>query len=96
MIAYITEEELQATVRELAEAYGWTVFWTWQSKHSPPGEFDLRMVRPPRYLCVELKTEKGRLSKEQAETLLLLQGCPAIEVYVWRPSDLDQIELILR
>ena len=51
MIAYITEEELQATVRELAEAYGWTVFWTWQ--------------------------------------------CPAIEVYVWRPSDLDEIERIL-
>ncbi len=94
--AYITEKELQATVRELAEAYGWTVFCTWRSKHSPPGELDLRMVRPPRVIFAELKTEKGRASKEQAETLLLLPACPPIEVYLWLPSDLGEMERILR
>ena len=96
MIPDITEKELQATVRELAEAYGWTLFCTWQSKHSPAGEPDLRMVRPPRFIFAELKTERGRISKEQAETLLLLQRCPPIEAYLWRPSDLDEIVLILQ
>ncbi len=65
-------------------------------ENSPAGELDLRMIRPPRYLCVELKTEKGRLSEEQRATLLLLQACPALEVYVWRPSDLDEIERVLQ
>ena len=95
MVAFITEREFQRTVRELAEAYGWTVFCTWQSKHSPPGELDLRLVRPPRYVVAELKSERGKLTKEQAETLLLLQACPALEVYLWRPSNLTEIERIL-
>ena len=96
MIAYISEREFQNTVRELAEAHGWTVFCTWQSKHSPAGEPDLRMVRPPRFIFAELKSERGRLTKEQEATLLLLQACPPIEVYLWRPADLDDIERILR
>ncbi len=56
----------------------------------------MHLVRPPRYLCVELKTEKGRLSEEQMATLLLLQACPQLEAYLWRPSDLDQIERVLQ
>ncbi len=95
MIAYITEEELRVTVRELADVFGWKVFCSWSSKHSPYGEFDLRLIRPPRYIVAELKTEKGRVSEEQRATLLLLQACPALEVFVWRPSDLDEIERIL-
>ncbi len=63
--AYITEKEFQATVRELAEAYGWTVFCTWRSKHSPAGEPDLRMIRPPRYLCVGLGYARKVLSAKQ-------------------------------
>ena len=94
--AHITEKDFQATVRELAEAYVWTVFCTWQSKHSPAGEPDLRMVRPPRFIFAELKTERGRLTNEQEAALLLLQACPPVEVYLWRPSDLDEIERILQ
>ena len=96
MTNYVTEKELQATVRELAELYGWTVFCTWQSKHSPAGEPDLRMFRPPRVIFAELKTEKGRVSREQVETLQLLEECPPIEIYLWRPSDLEEIERILQ
>jgi len=96
MIVPITEKEFQATVRGLAEAFGWTVFCTWQSRHSPAGEPDLRIIRPPRVIFAELKSEQGELTHWQDESLRLLGNCPGIETYLWRPSDLEDIERILK
>lgn len=96
IFASLTEKEWQAQVVKAARLLGWQVWFTWKSYHSPSGEPDLRLVRPPRYIVAELKGERGKLSKAQAEALDLLGGCPAIEVYVWRPSDWDVVVGVLQ
>ena len=72
-----TEKQFQAAVRKLAALQGWDVKCTWNSLHSPAGEPDLRMVRGQRIIYAELKTETGRLSPAQAETLAGLRRCAA-------------------
>lgn len=54
-----------------------------------PGFPDLVLVRPPRVLFVELKSEKGKLSEHQRDWIADLRGCPHIDVRVWFPSDWD-------
>ena len=54
------EASFQRTVIALAEWSGWTVHFTHNSKHSPPGELDLRMIRPPRVAIAELKPTPAR------------------------------------
>lgn len=90
------EAGFQRAVIELAEIYRWRVFFTANSKHSPPGELDLRMVRPPRVAIAELKTDIGTLTDEQADTVELLNRCPGVECYVWRPADWPTIERVLK
>lgn len=96
----ILEDEFQRNTIKLAETFGWTVWWTYDSKHSPEGEFDLRMARADdnggRYIAAEMKTQGGHLSKEQKKTLALLEQIVGVEAYVWKPADRDKIETILR
>jgi hypothetical protein len=47
-----------------------------------------------RVIGAELKTEKGRVTPEQKEVLRSL-GAAGVEVYVWRPADLLQVQAIL-
>ena len=91
-----SEKDFQQAVRDLAALLGWTVWCTWNSLHSPAGEPDLRMVRPPRYVVAELKSERGRLTQDQREALGLLAGCPGVETYLWRPGDWPEIEEVLK
>ena len=94
--AAMTEREFAAQVVELALALDWTVFRTWRSDHSPAGEPDLRMCRPPRYIVAELKTQRGKLTPLQEQAFMLLSQCRGIETYVWRPSQLEEIAEVLR
>ena len=49
---------------------------------NPPGKPDLELVRPPRVIFAEVKTDSGRLSGEQAARIARLRACPDVEVYV--------------
>ena len=91
----ITEKEFQVTFRRVAQALGWTCWLTWRSLHSPKGEPDLRLVRPPRYLLVELKRFQGKLTPAQAEAAALLKQCPGVEYYCFWPEDWPEIEKVL-
>ena len=88
---FISEKDFQQAVRDYARLKGWTCFTTWDSRHSPNGEPDLRLVRPPRVIFAELKAHKGRLTDAQANSLELLRRCPGIETYLWWPEDWDSI-----
>ena len=88
------EASFQRAVVEYARYCGWKVFWTYNSRHSPPDDLDLRMVRPPRVVFAELKTDKGKLTPGQAETIELLKQTP-VEVHLWRPSMWPEIERVL-
>lgn len=84
-------------VVDLAEFRGWKHWHTQWSVNSAPGWPDLPMCRPPRFLVAELKTDRAtsRTTPAQDETLELLRACPGVEVYVWRPSDFDQVREVL-
>ena len=92
----MTEAQLAGAVRDLARLFGWRRFHTWIAKHSPAGFPDEVLVRPPRLIFAELKSAKGKLSPEQEAWLELLEQIPGIEVYIWRPDDIEHIAEILR
>lgn len=94
--AHILEKDFQRDVRNIAVEYGWEVFTTLRSKGSPAGETDLRLVRPPRYLTVELKKDGENLTRKQAAVAKLLRACPGIEYHLWRPEDIDLVHQYLR
>jgi hypothetical protein len=98
-----SEREFQREVVQRAKSLGWFIF------HALPGQGrnkhltlfigkrgfpDLVLCRPPRLLFVELKSEKGKVSNDQREWLDALRAC-GVEVYVWRPSELERITAIL-
>ena len=98
-IGSMKEVELQRNVEELFRLRGWLVHHTRVARGSEPGLLDLVMIRPPRVIFAELKTQKGQLDNRmrwtkggrrlptQKEWFEALQTCPGVEVYLWRPSD---------
>lgn len=92
----ITEKVFTQQVTDLARHFGWTTYHPYLSVRSTPGWPDMAIVRPPRFILAELKTDKGKLSPQQEKWLHLLGQCPGIEVYEWRPRDYDEIVQVLR
>lgn len=89
------EKGFSQAVVGFAQSQRWMVFRTWQSKHSPPGEPDLRMVRPPRVIFAELKVKKNQPTMYQVVALELLGQCSGVETYLWYPSNWEEIEKVL-
>jgi len=94
MINRISEKDFEGQIRDLAKLFGWLYYHTWRSIHSPAGFPDVVMVRPPRLIFAELKSEKGQVSDKQKEWLEALKET-GVEVFLWRPSDLDEIVGVL-
>jgi hypothetical protein len=93
----LLESPFREQVRVWAERRGWLVYFTWSSRHSPAGFPDLVLVRPPRLIFAELKTQRAPPPRGlQEQWLAALRGVPAIEVYLWRPLDEDAILAALR
>lgn len=93
----ISEKQFQAQVLDLARLSGWLVYHTHDSRRSAPGFPDLVLLRPPRLVFAELKTEKGRIRPEQRAWVEALSGCTqAPESYLWRPRDLEEVQGILK
>jgi hypothetical protein len=91
----LSEKAFSQTVTDLARLLGWACYRTWLSVRSPAGFPDLVLVRPPRLIFAELKSEKGRLTEAQRAWIELLAQVPAVETYVWRPSDWPTILAVL-
>ena len=89
-----TEKGFQGWVVDYARLHGWDVFHPRWSIQSASGWPDLALVRPPRLVFAELKSERGKLSAAQRRWLNQLEQC-AVEVYVWKPSDRDRIVVVL-
>lgn len=92
----VTERDLREQVRELCELYGWLIYFSWSSIHSPRGFPDLVLAHPEkkRVIYAELKSEKGKLTPQQEEWIAALGDCGQ-EVYVWRPENFEQIVEVL-
>lgn len=88
------DAQLFNTQRGLAPNLGWTLsYHTLRSKGSRSGFPDRVLIRE-RVIFAELKREKTKPTEEQVRFLDGLAAAGA-EVYVWRPSDLDEIGRIL-
>lgn len=96
LYGHVKEKHWQGQVRKIATEYGWQVFVTYDSRKCPPGEPDLRLIRPPRVVFIELKTMRGRLSDAQEAAGEMFKACPGVEYYLLRPSDVDLVHEILR
>ena len=92
----LSEKDFRQQVLDLARVLGWECYFTWGSLHSPSGFPDLVMARLSRLIIAELKSEKGVLSEAQEKWLELLRGTGKCDVYLFRPSDWDEIVEILR
>ena len=105
----ISERELAATVDALAELHGWKIFGVLEqrvyARRLSRGFPDRVMTRAGRLLFVEYKSQAGEMGPGQQDWLDALSQCRApegyrvgggVEVYLWRPSDLDSIEEILK
>lgn len=92
----LTEKQWMAQVVDLARTFRWAHYHPYLSIRSARGWPDLALVRPPRVILVELKSETGKVTPAQEEWLALLRECPGLEVYLWRPSDFEAAAAVLR
>jgi len=104
--ATISEKAFTAQIIALARWYKWRTAhfrpgktqrgrWVTPVQGDGAGFFDLVLVKRPRVIFAELKTERGKLSEQQKkwfdETAM-----GVAETYLWRPRDIDEIERILK
>lgn len=96
----ITEAAFQRQVIQLAKLLNWRAYHTLDSRGSAAGFPDLVLVRKGRLIFCELKSQTGRVRTEQVDWMTDLievaQSSPRVEVYLWRPADLDEIAGVLR
>ena len=94
----MTEHEFQKDVIRLAHAHGWLVHHIADSRRVFVRGFpDLVMLHPAacRLIFSELKSDKGKLRKEQKTWISTLLNIKGVETYVWKPADWDTIEQVL-
>ena len=102
----VLEKDFAKQVEGVLNLFGW--LWKhdlpavrqsghWSTAYKGASGFpDYIAVRGDRVVCAEIKNEKGRVSKDQKIWIDALKGSDKVEVYVWRPNDLEQIIEILR
>lgn len=92
----MTEKAFQSQVIRAARSRGWThIYHTQHSIHSAKGYPDLHLLRGTRSLFIELKTMKGRISDAQTEWCRALDAA-GHEAYIFRPSDMAEIDRLLK
>ncbi len=87
----MTEADLQQLLTDAAELNGWLVFHDNDSRRNAAGFPDLVLVKPPRVLFLELKSEIGRVRPEQHVWMDALSRCDTIASAIVRPEHADQI-----
>ena len=74
---HIREADFQRQVLELAALYRWLPYHTLMSRGSHAGFPDLVLVRGSDLIFAELKAERGRVSRAQAQWLGALENVAA-------------------
>jgi hypothetical protein len=91
--SFQTEAAFQSYILSFARIRKWLGYHTHDSRRSTPGFPDLVLIRRDRLLVAELKLEKGRLGTAQGVWLAAFEQ--VAETYLWRPSDLPEIQRVL-
>lgn len=78
---------LQASVIQLCKLFGIAYYHTFDSRRSAKGWPDLAICGKRGFIARELKTERGKVTPEQARWGLMLRAV-GVSWDVWRPEDL--------
>lgn len=96
----ITEAQFQEWLRQLALTFGWLYFHVHRSIHSPAGFPDTVLSKIGRQVIyIELKTDDLKVSQPSIDQwlwLCTLQHSEGCDAYLFRPSDRDFIEELLK
>ena len=92
----LTERVFQDKLINFARNQGWRVYHTYDSRRNEAGFPDLIMTNGHFLYCVELKTNKGRVTKMQQAWLDDLDNSAMHVVRVWRPSDRDEFIRVIQ
>jgi len=92
----VRERDFQRLIVEAAGYLGYAVYHTFDSRRSNPGWPDLVLLKQGRMICLELKTERGRIRPEQEVWIAALDQVPGVTARIVRPSQWDQIEALLK
>lgn len=96
----ITEKAFFSQVEDLLKRFQWEFEHTFEqsvyARRTTKGFPDIVACRPPRLLFIELKSEKGKVTEAQQEWLDALKATGKVEVYLWKPSQFEEIVELLR
>jgi hypothetical protein len=90
----MSERAYQWRIIALARQLGWFEYHTFDSRKSRAGFPDLVLIRE-RIVYAEVKAERGKTTPTQDDVLQRLRNAGG-EVYVWKPSDYDDVQRILQ
>ena len=90
----MTEAEFQQQIIDTARLLGWRCYHTFDSRRSEAGFPDLVLVRD-RVVHLEVKSETGRLSPEQADWIAAINAAGGTALVV-RPSMWEEIVASLK
>ena len=91
----LSEKQWQRQVVELARLHRWMVRYDWTRIHGVAGYPDLTLVRPPRLVYLELKTDRGRITRAQQDWIDTLADVPGVVAAVVRPADWEYVRRLL-
>jgi hypothetical protein len=91
-VRHISERAYQAHITTLATAYGWRWHHETDSAAHQAGLPDLILVKPPRLMVLEVKTERGKATDKQMDWLADLARVPGVLARLVRPSDWGWLE----
>ena len=92
----LTERVFQEKLINFARNQGWRVYHTYDSRKNEAGFPDLIMCNGRFVYCVELKTNKGRVTKMQQAWLDDLDNSAMHVGRVWRPSDRAECSRVIQ
>jgi hypothetical protein len=90
----MSESDWQRRVTDYCDWLGLKWYHQPDSRMSNKGWPDLVIGGPRKAIFVELKTEKGRVTREQQDWINTLKHSGAT-VFVWRPSDWPEVQRVL-
>lgn len=100
------ERDFARQVETMLDYYGW--IWKHdETAQRPGGGFatafrglkgfpDYIAVRGTRIVVAEIKSDKGKATKEQLRWLAAFEETGKAEAYLWKPADLSTIAEVLR
>lgn len=98
LLRSIPEAQVQRNVQEILTMFGW---WWYHAPNNRPnkdgkvqriraGFPDIIAVRGTRIVVAELKKETGHTTDEQDEVLAMFQLTGKVEIWIVRPSNIDE------